>query len=203
MLLNATADSSAGTTTGTRTASRKDEHLRINIDEDVAAKGIETGFDDWRFVHRALPEIDLDDVELHTSLLGRHVGAPLLVSCMTGGTEQTRVINERLARVAQSHGLAMGLGSCRVLLEQPDVLPTFDMREHAPDVPLLANLGAIQLNLGVGIEECRLLLRTLHADALVLHLNPLQEALQTSGNTGFAGLLARIAAVCAGLGAPV
>jgi isopentenyl-diphosphate delta-isomerase len=199
MLLNATADSSAGTTTG----SRKDEHLRINIDEDVAARGIETGFDDWRFVHRALPEIDLDDVELRSSLLGRHVGAPLLVSCMTGGTEQTRVINERLARVAQAHGLAMGLGSCRVLLEQPDVLPTFDMREHAPDIPLLANLGAVQLNLGVGIEECRHLLRTLRADALVLHLNPLQEALQTSGNTSFAGLLARIAAVCAGLGAPV
>ncbi len=203
MLLNATAESSAATTAGSPTASRKDEHLRINVEEDVAAKGIETGFDDWRFVHRALPEIDLDDVGLHTHLLGRHVGAPLLVSCMTGGTEQTRVINERLARVAQAHGLAMGLGSCRVLLEQPEVLPSFDVRRLAPDVPLLANLGAVQLNLGVGIDECRHLLRTLHADALVLHLNPLQEALQPSGNTGFAGLLARIAAVCAGLGAPV
>ena len=199
MLLNATADPSAGT----RTASRKDEHLRINVEEDVAAKGVETGFDDWRFVHRALPEIDLDDVELRTHLLGRHVGAPLLVSCMTGGTDHTQVINERLARVAQSHGLAMGLGSCRVLLERPEVLPTFDVRRLAPDVPLLANLGAVQLNLGVGIDECRQLLRALRADALVLHLNPLQEALQTSGNTGFAGLLGRIAAVCAGLGAPV
>jgi isopentenyl-diphosphate delta-isomerase len=199
MLLNATADPSAGT----RTASRKDEHLRINVEEDVAAKGVETGFDDWRFVHRALPEIDLDDVELRTHLLGRHVGAPLLVSCMTGGTEPTRVINERLARVAQSHGLAMGLGSCRVLLERPEVLPSFDVRGLAPDVPLLANLGAVQLNLGVGIDECRQLLRALRADALVLHLNPLQEALQASGNTGFAGLLRRIAAVCAGLGAPV
>ncbi|MFZ0178256.1 MAG: type 2 isopentenyl-diphosphate Delta-isomerase [Candidatus Dormiibacterota bacterium] len=199
MLLNATADSSAGT----RTASRKDEHLRINVEEDVAAKGVETGFDDWRFVHRALPEIDLDDVDLRTHLLGRHVGAPLLVSCMTGGTEPTRVINERLARVAQSHGLAMGLGSCRVLLERPEVLPTFDVRGLAPGVPLLANLGAVQLNLGVGIDECRQLLRALRADALVLHLNPLQEALQASGNTGFAGLLRRIAAVCAGLGAPV
>jgi isopentenyl-diphosphate delta-isomerase len=203
MLLNATADSSTDANTGSRTASRKDEHLRINVDEDVSAKGIETGFDDWRFVHRALPEIDLDDVELRASFLGRPVGAPLLVSCMTGGTEQTRVINERLARAAQANGLAMGLGSCRVLLEQPDVLPTFDMRELAPDVPLLANLGAVQLNLGVGVDACRYLLRVLRADALVLHLNPLQEALQASGNTGFAGLLARIAAVCAGLSAPV
>src|SRR5580700_2681474 len=190
MLLNATADSSIDTSTGARTASRKDEHLRINIDEDVAAKGVQTGFDDWRFVHRALPEIDLDDVSLRSNLLGHSVGAPLLVSCMTGGTEQAQV-------------LAMGLGSCRVLLEQPDVLPTFDVRELAPDVPLLANLGAVQLNLGVGVDECRHLLHVLRADALVLHLNPLQEALQTSGNTDFAGLLGRIAAVCAGLRAPV
>jgi isopentenyl-diphosphate Delta-isomerase len=203
MLLNATASPSTDANTGSRTASRKDEHLRINIDEDVAAKGIETGFDDWRFVHRALPEIDLESVDLRTSFLGRAVGAPLLVSCMTGGTEQARLINMRLAGAAQRHGLVMGLGSCRVLLEQPDVLPTFDVREVAPDVPLLANLGAVQLNLGVGVEECRSLLSALRADALVLHLNPLQEALQTSGNTGFGGLLARIEDVCAGLDMPV
>ncbi len=203
MSLNATVSPRSDATPGSRTASRKDEHLRINIDEDVAAKGVETGFGDWRFVHRALPEIDLDDVTLRTNLLGHQVGAPLLVSCMTGGTDQTRIINERLARVAQAHGLAMGLGSCRVLLEQPDVLPTFDVRELAPDVPLLANLGAVQLNLGIGVDECRHLLHALRADALVLHLNPLQEALQAAGNTCFSGLLARIAAVCAGLGAPV
>ncbi len=203
MLLNATASASIETAPVSRTASRKDEHLRININEDVAAKGIDSGFDDYRFVHRALPEIDLDDVDLRTRFLGRPVGAPLLVSCMTGGTDHARLINERLARVAQRHTLAMGLGSCRVLLEQPEVLPTFDVREIAPDVPLLANLGAVQLNLGVGVDECRALLRMLRADALVLHLNPLQEALQPSGNTAFSGLLTRIEEVCAGLGAPV
>jgi isopentenyl-diphosphate Delta-isomerase len=207
MLLNATASSSPDANgerrTASRTASRKDEHLRINIDEDVAAKGIDAGFDDFRLVHCALPDIDLADVDLQTDLLGMGVGAPLLISCMTGGTEQTRVINERLARVAQRHRLAMGLGSCRVLLEQPEVLPTFDVREIAPDVPLLANLGAVQLNLGVGVDECRRLVAALHADALVLHLNPLQEALQPAGNTVFGGLLARIAHVCTELGAPV
>lgn len=203
MLLNATASSRTDANTGSRTASRKDEHLRINIDEDVAAKGVATGFDDWRFVHRALPEIDLDSVDLRTSFLGSSVGAPLLVSCMTGGTEQAQVINMRLADAAQRHGLVMGLGSCRVLLERPEVLPTFDVRDIARDVPLLANLGAVQLNLGVGVDECRTLVRTLRADALVLHLNPLQEALQTSGNTGFGGLLARIEDVCTGLGMPV
>jgi isopentenyl-diphosphate delta-isomerase len=203
MLLNATVSPGRVTNPASRTASRKDDHLRININEDVASKGVDAGFDDYRFVHRALPEIDLEDVDLGTHFLGRPVGAPLLVSCMTGGTQQAGVINARLARVAQSRGLAMGLGSCRVLLEQPDVLPTFDVREMAPDVPLLANLGAVQLNLGVGVDECRYLLRALRADALVLHLNPLQEALQPDGNTMFAGLLARIETVCAELGAPV
>ncbi len=203
MLLNATASPSPVTNPASPTASRKDDHLRININEDVAAKGVDAGFDDYRFVHRALPEIDLRDVDLSTRFLGRPVGAPLLVSCMTGGTQQAGVINARLARIAQSRGLAMGLGSCRVLLEQPDVLPTFDVRAIAPDVPLLANLGAVQLNLGVGVAECRHLVRTLQADALVLHLNPLQEALQPDGNTVFAGLLERIEMVCAELGAPV
>jgi len=203
MLLNATASASPDTNPGARTASRKDDHLRINISEDVAAKGVETGFDDWRFVHRGLPEIDLEDVDLRTVFLGRPVDAPLLLSCMTGGTEQARVINRRLARVAQQHGLAMGLGSCRVLLEQPDVLPTFDVRDVAPDVPLLANLGAVQLNLGVDAGACAHLLELLRADALVLHLNPLQEALQPDGNTVFRGLLARIETVCKRLGAPV
>ena len=203
MLLNATASASPVTNPASPTASRKDDHLRININEDVAAKGVDAGFDDYRFVHRALPEIDLRDVDLSTRFLGRPVGAPLLVSCMTGGTQQAGVINERLARIAQSRGLAMGLGSCRVLLEQPDVLPTFDVRAIAPDVPLLANLGAVQLNLGVGVAECRHLVHTLRADALVLHLNPLQEALQPDGNTVFAGLLERIEMVCAELGAPV
>jgi isopentenyl-diphosphate delta-isomerase len=207
MLLNETAKpgshANGKVRTASRTASRKDEHLRINIDEDVAAKGIDAGFDDFRLLHCALPDIDLADVDMRTTFLGRPVGAPLLISCMTGGTEQTRVINERLSRAAQRHGLAMGLGSCRVLLEQPEVLRTFDVRAIAPDVPLLANLGAVQLNLGVGVEECRALLRTLRADALVLHLNPLQEALQPSGNTVFGGLLARIAHVCAELGAPL
>src|ERR1700680_5082924 len=207
MLLNAIANPSSDANgerrTASRTASRKDEHLRINIDEDIAAKGIDAGFDGFRLLHCALPDIDLAEVNLQTTFLDRSVGAPLLISCMTGGTEQTRAINLRLARVAQRHRLAMGLVSCRVLLEQPDVLPTFDVRDIAPDVPLLANLGAVQLNLGVGIDECRRLLRVLRADALVLHLNPLQEALQPSGNTVFAGLLARIAAVCPGLGAPV
>jgi isopentenyl-diphosphate delta-isomerase len=182
---------------------RKAEHIRINLEEDVAAKGVTTGFERYRLVHRALPEIDLESVSLETSFLGRRLDAPLLFSCMTGGTPRARQINRTLAAAAQRHRVAMGLGSCRVLLEHPEVLATFAVRDLCPDVPLLANLGAVQLNMGVGPAACRRIVDLLEADALVLHLNPLQEALQPEGDTRFAGLFGRIEALCASLKVPV
>jgi isopentenyl-diphosphate Delta-isomerase len=178
------------------TPSRKAEHLRINIERDVTSKGVAAGFDAYRFVHRALPEMDLAEVDLSTQLFGKKLRAPLLISCMTGGTPEARRINERLARVAQEHGFAMGLGSARALIESPSSIDSFDVRALAPDVALLANLGAVQLNKGYGIAECRRLVELLRADALVLHLNPLQEALQPEGDTSFRGLLGQIARVC-------
>lgn len=185
------------------TPSRKAEHLRINVERDVSAKGVDAGFDAYRFTHRALPEIDLADVDTRVELFGKTLRAPLLISCMTGGAPEARRINRRLARVAQTHGFAMGTGSARALLEDPSQLDTFDVRADAPDVPLLANLGAVQLNKGYGPADCRRLIELLRADALVLHLNPLQEALQPEGDTCFRGLLEKIAAVCAALDAPV
>lgn len=182
---------------------RKAEHIRINLEEDVDAKGVTTGFERYRLAHRALPEIDLEAVSLETVFLDRRLRAPLLFSCMTGGTARARQINRVLAAAAQRHGVAMGLGSCRVLLEHPEVLPTFAVRDLCPDVPLLANLGAVQLNLGVGAAACRRIVDLLEADALVLHLNPLQEALQPEGDTRFAGLLGRIRALCHTLDVPV
>lgn len=122
---------------------------------------------------------------------------------MTGGTQEARTINRVLARTAQEHGLAMGLGSGRALLEDASLLDTFDVRSVAPDIVLLANLGAVQLNKGYGVDECRRLVDMLQADALVLHLNPVQEAVQPEGDTCFAGLLERIRAVCAKLERPV
>jgi isopentenyl-diphosphate delta-isomerase len=175
------------------TPSRKAEHLQINIERDVAAKGIATGFEGYAFVHRALPEMDLDEVDTSAQLFGRALRAPLLISCMTGGTPRARRINRRLAKVAQAHGLAMGLGSARALLEAPEAIDTFTVRDCAPDVPLLANLGAVQLNKGYGPDECRRLVEMLQADALVLHLNPLQEAVQPEGDTCFRGLREKIA----------
>jgi isopentenyl-diphosphate Delta-isomerase len=185
------------------TPSRKTEHLRINIERDVTGKGIDAGFDAFRFEHRALPEIDLADVDTSTELFGRSLAAPLLISCMTGGAPEAQRINRRLARVAQEHRLAMGVGSGRALLERPEMLATFDVRSLAPDVVLFANLGAVQLNKGYGIVQCRRLVEVLHADALVLHLNPLQEALQPEGDTCFGGLLARIEQLCRGTDFPI
>ncbi|MCC6179356.1 MAG: type 2 isopentenyl-diphosphate Delta-isomerase [Chloroflexi bacterium] len=185
------------------TVARKAEHIRINVEEDVAAKGVASGFNDFQFVHHALPDIDYADVNPSTEMFGRRLGAPILISCMTGGTEEAEQLNLALARVAQAFSLPMGLGSGRVLLEHPEALPSFGVRRVAPDVLLFANIGAVQLNRGVSVDDCRRIVDRIGADALVLHLNPLQEALQPEGDTCFRGLLDRIAALCQGLDVPV
>ncbi len=185
------------------TPSRKADHVRINLERDVTAKGIASGFDGYRLINCALPEIDLADVDTSTSLFGHTLAAPILISCMTGGTIEAARINRVLARVAQEQQLAMGLGSARALVEHPDLIDTFDVRSIAPDVLLFANLGAVQLNKGYGALECRKLVRALRADALVLHLNAIQEALQPEGDTCFAGLLEKIGRLCAELEIPI
>lgn len=185
------------------TPSRKAQHLEINLKRDVAGKGIASGFEALSFQHRALPEIDLADVDTSCELFGRSLNAPLLISCMTGGTAAAQRINSRLARVAAQHGIAMGLGSGRALIERPEFLQTFDVRAAAPQTLIFANLGAVQLNKGYTATECRRLVELLRADALVLHLNPLQEALQPDGDTCFRGLLSRIADVCADVHFPI
>jgi isopentenyl-diphosphate Delta-isomerase len=185
------------------TPARKADHVRINLERDVAAKGIASGFDEFRLIHSALPEIDLAQVDTSTALFGRTLGAPILISCMTGGTPLAAELNRVLARVAQKHRFAMGLGSARALIERPELIDTFDVRALAPDVLLLANIGAVQLNKGYGAEQCGGLVQTLRADALVLHLNAIQEALQPEGDTCFRGLLERIAKLCSELDVPV
>ncbi len=185
------------------TQSRKADHIRINLERDVAAKGVAGGFDDYRLINCALPEIDLAGVDTSTTLFGRTLAAPILISCMTGGTQEAARINRVLAQVAQDQGLAMGLGSARALIEHPELIETFDVRSLAPDVLLFANLGAVQLNKGYGVDECRKLVQLLQAEALVLHLNAIQEALQPEGDTCFGGLLEKIAHLCSQLEVPV
>jgi isopentenyl-diphosphate Delta-isomerase len=186
-----------------RTNDRKLEHLRI-VRRDGGVERRKNFFDDILLTHRALPEINLRDVDTSTVFLGKRLSFPLLISGMTGGRgAQLRRINIRLARAAEATGVAMGVGSQRVLFDDPEARASFALRPDAPTALLFANLGAIQLNHGFTLEHCREAVRALDADALVLHLNPLQEAIQPEGDTDFAGLAKKIGAVAAGLGKPV
>ena len=180
---------------------RKAEHIRLALDEQMQLAA--SPFDEYRFEHEALPEIDLAEVDTSVDFLGRRLSAPLLISCMTGGTESARRINRNLAAAAEERGVAFGVGSQRKALEDPSTVPTFAVRDVAPTIPLLANLGAVQLNYGMGVEHCRGAVEMIGADALVLHLNPLQEAIQPEGQCNFRGLLPKIGAVAAGVGVPV
>ena len=186
-----------------KTANRKVEHLRVTLNEDVQAKGIVSGFDGYRFVHQALPEMALADVRTTMTLFGRTIHAPILISSMTGGAEWAARINRALAEAAQEWRVPMGVGSQRAAIEDPDLAFSFAIRSYAPDIPLFANLGAVQLNYGYGVDECRRAVAMIEADALILHLNALQEAVQPRGDTDFAGLLAKIETVCARVGVPV
>lgn len=150
-----------------------------------------------------MPEINLDEVTTACSFLGHSLAAPLLISSMTGGTAAAAEINERLARVAQEFGLALALGSFRAAVENESLAATFRVRQWAPDVLLMCNLGAVQLNYGYGREECMRAIEMTEADALVLHLNPLQEAFQREGNTRFAGLLQKIETLVRALPVPI
>lgn len=190
------------TTIQSGVAERKADHLQINVEQDVHSQ-IRSGFGRYRFVNRALPEIDLADVDTRLDLFGRALRSPFLISCMTGGTPEAREINRRLARVADEHGFAMGLGSGRALLEDEGLLSTFAVRDVAPKALLFANLGAVQLKRGYDADHCRRLVEMLDADALALHLNAVQEAVQPEGEPEFSGLLARIADVCAASEVPV
>jgi len=186
----------------TPTSARKADHIRINLDEDVRS-GLTTGLERYHFLHQALPEVDLEKIHLGMSLFGRSLKTPMLISSMTGGTEQAGKINRILARAAQETGIALGLGSQRAAIEHPELASSFEVRELAPDILLLANLGAIQLNYGYGAEHCQRAVDMVEADALILHLNPLQEAVQPGGDTNFAGLLKKIEMVCKTLSVPV
>ena len=182
---------------------RKASHLSIAASEDVEADEARPGWRDWRLPHLALPEAHPDELDLSVELLGKRLSAPLMVAGLTGGSQRAGEINRRLARVAQELGLAMGLGSQRTMLEVPTLAPTFAVRDLAPDVLLLGNIGAVQLNLGVGMDACRWLVDEVGADALAVHLNPLQELVQPEGDRDWRGLLGRIEELATALDVPV
>lgn len=182
---------------------RKSDHIKINLEKDVRS-ALTTGLENYHFIHEALPELDLKRIDTSLSLFGKRLAAPILISSMTGGTEEAGEINQRLAEAAQEVRVAMGVGSQRAALEHPEQTMTFSItRKVAPDILLFANLGAVQLNYNYGIDECRRAVDMIQADALILHLNPLQEAVQDAGDTNFEGLSKKIEEICKKLEVPV
>ena len=182
---------------------RKADHIKINLEQDVRS-ALTTGLEKYHFAHEALPELDLNRINTSLSLFGKRLTAPILISSMTGGTEEAGEINQRLAEAAQEVGVAMGVGSQRAALEHPEQIPSFSItRKAAPDILLFANLGAVQLNYGYGLDHCRRAVDMIQADALILHLNPLQEAVQDAGDTNFEGLAKKIEEVCRKIEVPV
>jgi isopentenyl-diphosphate Delta-isomerase len=182
---------------------RKADHIRINLEENVQFPTLTTGLEEYHFVHQALPELDLHEVDTGVTVFGKRLNAPILVSSMTGGTEQAGLINRNLAEAAQQQRLAMGVGSQRAGIERGEAGQTFRVREVAPDILLLANLGAVQFNYGYTVDQCRRAVDMIGADALILHLNPMQEAVQPEGDVNWRGLLGKIEQVCTQLGRPV
>jgi len=187
----------------TKTQKRKKEHLELCLDTASVSSPSRTGLEAYRFTHNALPELDIDEIDVGAMFLGKRLKAPILISSMTGGFDLARKVNRNLAAAAQALGLAMGVGSQRVAIEEPSAARSFQVRDIAPDILLFGNLGAVQLNYGYGIEHCRRAVAMIGADGLILHLNVLQEAVQPEGNRNFKGLTGKIANVCHELDVPV
>jgi len=183
--------------------SRKADHIRINLDQNVQFPHLTTGLERYRFLHQALPELNLEDIDTSVELFGKTLSTPILISSMTGGTDLAYRLNQNLAQAAQNHRIAMGVGSQRAAIENPELAYTLQVRNVAPDILLFANLGAVQLNYGYTVEHCQRAVDMIEADALILHLNVLQEAVQPEGDTRFAGLLSKIETVCKKLPVPV
>ena len=181
---------------------RKNEHISICLEEDVES-GRAPGLGRWRLDYLALPELDLDSVDLTTHLLGRTLRAPLLIGAMTGGSDEAGAINRVLAEAAQRCSIGLAMGSGRVALERPETMRSFQVRDIAPDALLFANLGAIQFNYGLDASDANRLVEEMGADAINLHLNPLQEAIQPEGDTNFAGLHERLRTVVSEIDAHV
>lgn len=186
------------------TRDRKADHLRICLEKNAQARKATTGFEDVNLIHKALPEVDRAKIDLSTSVFGHKFAVPLIIGAMTGGTEEATKINSTIAETAEKLGLGMGVGSQRAAIEDKRLKKTFAVaRKKAPNAFLIANLGGVQLVHGYGVKEVKKAMEMIDADALAIHLNALQEAMQPEGQTNFEGVLAKISEVARVLDKPV
>ena len=187
-----------------RTTSRKKQHVEITLQKDVRFRGKTTGLERLEFVHNALPEVNLDEIDTRTRFLGKELSLPLMVSCMTGGYADALAINRDLAAVCESARIALGVGSQRQALEESRFHRTFSVvREAAPTIPIVGNIGAAEVARMKDPSSALRLAELIGADAFAVHLNPLQEFLQPEGNPAFRGVLAGIAMLARSLPIPL
>jgi isopentenyl-diphosphate Delta-isomerase len=186
------------------TGKRKEDHIRICLGNQAQARNATSGFEDIQLVHRALPEVNKANINLSTTFLGKKFSAPIIVGAMTGGTEEATQINSSIAQAVENLGLGMGVGSQRAAIEDQKLEETYAItRKMAPNAFLIANIGGVQLVHGYGLKEVKKVVEMIDADAVAVHLNALQEAVQPEGQTNFKGILARIAEVAGELDTPL
>jgi len=187
-----------------RVVERKADHIRICINKDVQARRITTGFEDVFFIHRALPELNLEDIDLSVEVFGHKFSAPIMISSITGGAQEALKINASIAEAVEELGLGMGVGSQRAALENPDLGRTYSIvRKKAPNAFLAANIGAPQITRSYTMRELQKAVEMIEADALIIHLNPLQEAIQPEGEAYYMGVLEKIKEAAESLDVPI
>ena len=188
----------------TETEKRKAEHIKILLEQKAQARKATTGFEDIQLIHRALPEVDRQKINLSTSFLGKKLSAPLIVGAMTGGTEEATKINASIAEAVEKLGLGMGVGSQRAAIEDQKLEKTYKIaRKKAPHAFIIANIGGVQLVHGYGLKEVKKAVEMIDADAVAIHLNAVQEAVQPEGQTNFKGVLAKISEIAGELDKPL
>jgi len=183
---------------------RKRDHLDICLHEDVNARHKSTLFECVELIHKALPELNIDEVNIETDFLGHRLSTPLLIDSMTGGTQMSLEINKALAEAAEETGIGIGVGSQRAGLRRPEVAETYSIvRKQAPNAFVFGNIGAAQLVKGMTIQDAKKAVEMIDADALAVHLNPLQEAVQVGGDPQYRGAIQKIAELAASIDVPI
>lgn len=180
---------------------RKKDHIKIAL--SVVSQTGDAGFGKYRLVHNALPEIDFDEIDTSVEFLGYQLDQPFFISCMTGGAAEGEKLNKNLAKAAQKKKIAMGVGSQRAAIEHPELRGTFDIRKYAPDIPIIANVGLVQLNYGFGIKEIKQVIEMVDASAIAFHINPIQEVIQPEGDRNFKNLLPKFKKIIEKIEVPV